>query len=99
MVGTAHVILARETLRLARGSSADPAAKSDISRCIYNRRWITKMLDLAKGALVLAMLFAFAAIGIGCTFNPDWGMRHFARSLMAVSYGRIGTGCRCRSAA
>ena len=30
------------------------------------------------------MLFfvACAAIGIGCLFNPDWGMRHFGRSLM-----------------
>ena len=40
------------------------------------------MLDLAKVALLLAFLFAFAAIGIGCVFNPDWGMRHFGRSLM-----------------
>jgi hypothetical protein len=40
------------------------------------------MLDLAKVAVVVAMLVAFAAIGIGCAFNPDWGMRHFARGLM-----------------
>ena len=36
----------------------------------------------AKAALLLAFLLAFAAIGIGCAFNPDWGMRHFGRSLM-----------------
>jgi len=40
------------------------------------------MLDLAKDAVVVAMLVVFAAIGIGCAFNPDWGIRHFARSLM-----------------
>jgi hypothetical protein len=40
------------------------------------------MLNLAKAALILAFLLAFAAIGIGCVFNPDWGMRHFGRGLM-----------------
>ena len=40
------------------------------------------MLNFAKAALLLAFLPAFAAIGIGCSFNPDWGMRHFGRSLM-----------------
>jgi len=40
------------------------------------------MLDLAKDAVVVAMLVVFAAIGIGCAFNPDWGMRHFGRGLM-----------------
>lgn len=40
------------------------------------------MLDFAKVALLLAFLLAFAAIGIACAFNPDWGMRHFGRSLM-----------------
>ena len=40
------------------------------------------MLDFAKVALLLAFLLAFAAIGIGCAFNPDWGMRHFGRNLM-----------------
>lgn len=40
------------------------------------------MLNFAKAALLLAFLLAFAAIGIGCAFNPDWGMRHFGRSLM-----------------
>ena len=40
------------------------------------------MLNLAKAALILAFLLAFAAIGIGWVFNPDWGMRHFGRSLM-----------------
>jgi hypothetical protein len=28
------------------------------------------------------MLIVFAAIGIGCAFNPDWGIRHFSRTLM-----------------
>jgi hypothetical protein len=40
------------------------------------------MLSFAKAALLLAFLLAFAGIGIGCAFNPDWGMRHFGRSLM-----------------
>jgi hypothetical protein len=40
------------------------------------------MLNFAKAALLLAFLLAFASIGIGCTFNPDWGMRYFGRSLM-----------------
>jgi hypothetical protein len=40
------------------------------------------MLNIGKVALLLALLLAFAAIGIGCAFNPDWGMRHFGRSLM-----------------
>jgi hypothetical protein len=39
------------------------------------------MLNFLKVALGFAMLIAFAAIGIGCAFNPDWGMRHFGRSL------------------
>jgi hypothetical protein len=40
------------------------------------------MPNVAKVALLLAFLLAFAAIGIGCAFNPDWGMRHFGRSLL-----------------
>ena len=40
------------------------------------------MLSLAIVALLLVVFVAFAAIGIGCAFNPDWGMKHFARSLM-----------------
>jgi hypothetical protein len=40
------------------------------------------MLNIGKVALLLALLLAFAAIGIGCAFNPDWGMWHFGRSLM-----------------
>jgi hypothetical protein len=40
------------------------------------------MLNTLKIALVLAMLIAFAAIGLGCAFNPDWGIRHFSRTLM-----------------
>jgi hypothetical protein len=30
----------------------------------------------------MAFLLAFVAIGIGCAFNPDWGIRRFGRSLM-----------------
>jgi len=53
------------------------------------------MLDLAKDAVVVAMLVVFAAIGIGCAFNPDWGIRHFARSLMGGGeLGRTGIGRR-----
>ena len=40
------------------------------------------MLNFAKAALLVTFLVAFAAIGIGCAFNPDWGVRHFGRSLM-----------------
>jgi len=40
------------------------------------------MLNIAKVGIVLALLLRFAAIGIGCAVNPDWGMRHFGRSLM-----------------
>jgi hypothetical protein len=40
------------------------------------------MLNIAKVALLLAFLLAFVAIGVGCAFNSDWGMRHFGRSLM-----------------
>jgi len=40
------------------------------------------MLSFLIVALLLAALLAFAAIGIGRAFNPDWGMKHFARSLM-----------------
>jgi len=40
------------------------------------------MLSFVIAALVLGLLLVFAAIGIGCAFNPDWGMRHFGRSLM-----------------
>jgi hypothetical protein len=35
-----------------------------------------------KIVLALTMLIVFAAIGLGCVFNPDWGIRHFSRSLM-----------------
>ena len=38
------------------------------------------MLNIAKVGIVLALLLGFAAIGIGCAVNPDWGMRHFGRS-------------------
>ena len=38
--------------------------------------------DTLKVALVAAFLLTFAAIGVGCLFNPDWGIKHFGRSLM-----------------
>jgi len=38
--------------------------------------------DVVKIAIVAVLLLAFAAIGLGCLINPDWGMRHFGRSLM-----------------
>ena len=37
---------------------------------------------MLKVALVAAFVLAFAAIGITCLFNPDWGVKHFGRSLM-----------------
>jgi len=40
------------------------------------------VLNALKIVLVLAMLIVFAVIGIGCAFSPDWGIRHFSRSLM-----------------
>jgi len=40
------------------------------------------MFNAVKVAVVLAMLIAFAAIGTGCALNPDWGIRHFSRTLM-----------------
>lgn len=39
-------------------------------------------LAIARVALLLAFFLAFAAIGIGCMFNPAWGMRRFGRGLM-----------------
>lgn len=40
------------------------------------------MLNVVKVGLVLALLLGLRAIGIGCAANPDWGMRHFGRSLL-----------------
>jgi hypothetical protein len=40
------------------------------------------MLNFVIVTVVLVFLLGLAAIGVGCAFNPDWGMRHFARSLM-----------------
>ena len=34
-----------------------------------------------KLALLLVMLMAFACIGIGCLFHPDWGIKHFGGAL------------------
>jgi hypothetical protein len=39
-------------------------------------------MNTFKIVLVFAMLVVFAVIGLGCVFNPDWGIRHFSRSLM-----------------
>jgi hypothetical protein len=58
------------------------------------------MLDFVKVAIVVAMLVVFAAIGLGCAFNPDWGMStSHAFSWAAASYGRTGTGCRYQHSA
>jgi hypothetical membrane protein len=40
------------------------------------------MLSLLKVVLLLGVLLAFAAIGIASALNPEWGMRHFGRSLL-----------------
>jgi hypothetical protein len=40
------------------------------------------MLNFSIVAFLLVVLLAFAAIGIGCVLNPDWGMKHFGRSLL-----------------
>jgi hypothetical protein len=40
------------------------------------------VLNVAKAALLAVFLLVFAAIGIGCALNPDWGMKHFGRSFM-----------------
>jgi hypothetical protein len=40
------------------------------------------MMNTLKIVPALAMLIVFAAIGLGCVFNPVWGIRHFSRSLM-----------------
>jgi hypothetical protein len=40
------------------------------------------MLNLAEAVLLIAFLLALAALGVACAFNPDWGMRHFGRSLL-----------------
>lgn len=39
-------------------------------------------MNTIKIVLALATLVVFAVIGLGCAFNPDWGVRHFSRSLM-----------------
>lgn len=39
-------------------------------------------MNTLKIVSALAMLIVFAAIGLRCVFNPDWGIRHFSRSLM-----------------
>ena len=33
-------------------------------------------------AFAFVLLLAVGGIGLGCLVNPDWGMRHFGRSLM-----------------
>ncbi len=38
--------------------------------------------EVLKVALVVVFLLGFAAIGVGCLLNPDWGMKHFGRSLL-----------------
>jgi hypothetical protein len=45
--------------------------------------------------LTVAILLAFAAIGIGCIIKPDWGIKHFGQSLrrggeLLTEWNRIG---------
>ena len=45
--------------------------------------------------LTVAILLVFAAIGIGCVINPDWGIKHFGQSLrrggeLLTEWNRIG---------
>jgi hypothetical protein len=45
--------------------------------------------------LTVATLLVFAAIGIGCIINPDWGIKHFGQSLrrggeLLTEWNRIG---------
>ncbi len=35
------------------------------------------IVNVLKLVFVVALLVCFAAIGIGCFVNPDWGMKHF----------------------
>jgi len=35
------------------------------------------MAAVAKIAVLIALLIAFATVGIGCLVNPDWGIKHF----------------------
>jgi hypothetical protein len=61
----------------------DLHGESIVSRLALHLRWMGwDMMNFAKVALLFALLLAFAAIGIACAFNPDWGMKHFGRSLM-----------------
>jgi hypothetical protein len=45
--------------------------------------------------LTFAIVLVFAAIGIGCIINPDWGIKHFGQSLrrggeLLTEWNRIG---------
>jgi len=33
--------------------------------------------DILKLVFLIGLLVCFAAIGIGCLVNPDWGIKHF----------------------
>jgi len=37
--------------------------------------------SLWKLAIGVVILLAFAAIGIGCLISPEWGIKHFGRTL------------------
>ena len=38
--------------------------------------------SLWKLAMLVAILVAYAAIGVGCLVKPDWAIKHFARALL-----------------
>jgi len=45
--------------------------------------------------LTLILLGGFAAIGIGCVINPEWGIRHFGQSVrkggeLLTEWNRLG---------
>jgi hypothetical protein len=48
-----------------------------------------------KLILLLTILVGFAAIGIGCVINPNWGVKHFGQSLrrggeLLTEWNRLG---------
>ena len=51
--------------------------------------------SLWKLALLIIILGALAAIGVGCLISPDWGIKHFGRSLrkggeLQTEWNRLG---------
>jgi hypothetical protein len=51
--------------------------------------------SLWKLVFLVVMLVVFASIGIGCLFNPDWGIKHFGGSVrkggeLQTEWNRVG---------